>query len=129
MNTDPDQGFPVLREVIQEAVFSPEEFKKRKTSLLIELVQQKEQPSLVLGPYFRKFIFGKYGYGNPIYGTDASVKKIRRMDAKIFYHAHYRPEASALAIVGDFRTARMKTKVQEYFKDWQARGKPPRLGQ
>jgi predicted Zn-dependent peptidase len=48
------------------------------------------------------------------------------MDAKAFYSDHYRPEAAALVIVGDFQTARMKAKVQEYFTGWQAKGKPPR---
>jgi predicted Zn-dependent peptidase len=127
INTHQDDVFPIVKEVIQDAVFDPGEFEKRKKRLLLELVQEKEQPSLVLDPYFKKFIFGSHGHGNPVYGTRASVKKIRRIDAKAFYNAHYRPEESALVIVGDFQTARMKKKVQEYFEAWRAKKKPQPL--
>ena len=123
INTDQDQVFPILKEVIQDAVFDPAEFEKRKKRLLLELVQEKEQPSTVIGAYFNKFVFGSHVYGNPVYGTRASVKKIRSIDAKAFYNAHYRPEPSALVIVGDFQTAQMKKKVQEYFEAWRSNKK------
>jgi predicted Zn-dependent peptidase len=127
INTDQDKVFPLLKEVFQDAVFDPAEFEKRKKRLLLELVQEKEQPSMVIGAYFNKFVFGTHGYGNPIYGTRASVKKIKSIDAKAFYYAHYRPEESALVIVGDFQTARMKKTVQELFEAWQSKKKPPPL--
>ncbi|MCX5855993.1 MAG: pitrilysin family protein [Deltaproteobacteria bacterium] len=127
INAHQDDVFPIVKEVIQAAVFDPGEFEKRKKRLLMELVQEKEQPSLVLDAYFKKFIFGKHGYGNPIYGDLSSVKKIRRADAKAFYESNYRPEESALVIVGDFQTARMKKKVQEHFESWHAKKKPQPL--
>ncbi|MCX5828572.1 MAG: pitrilysin family protein [Deltaproteobacteria bacterium] len=125
INTDQDQVFPILKEVIQNAAFGPLEFEKRKKRLLLELVQAKEQPSLVLGSYFKKFIFGKHGYGNPIYGTRAAVKKIRSTEAKAFYNAHYRPEGSALVIVGDFQIGPMKEKVLESFAGWRGKENSP----
>jgi len=125
INTDQDKVFPLLKELIQDAAFDPAEFEKRKKRLLLELVQAKEQPSLVIDAYFNKFFFGKHGYGNPLYGTRASVKKIGNTDARAFYNAHYRPEASALVIVGDFQTARMKKKVLEYFEAWRTKKTPP----
>ncbi|MFB3925706.1 MAG: M16 family metallopeptidase [Syntrophales bacterium] len=124
INTDQDRVFPLLKEVIQDASFDPGEFEKRKKRLLLELAQEKEQPSVVIGAYFNKFIFGEHGYGNPIYGTRASVKKIRSIDARAFYNAHYRPEESALVIVGDFQTSQMKKKVQELFEAWRSKGLP-----
>ncbi len=125
INTDQDKVFPIVKEVIQDAVFDPDEFEKRKKRLLLELAQEKEQPSMVIGAYFNKFVFGSHGYGNPVYGTRASVKKIRSIDAQTFYNAHYRPEESALVIVGDFQTARMKKTVQELFEAWRSKKNPP----
>jgi predicted Zn-dependent peptidase len=127
INNHQDEVFPIVKEVIQAAAFDPGEFEKRKKRLLMELVQEKEQPSLVLDAYFKKFIFGKHGYGNPIYGDLSSVKKIKRTDAKTFYESNFRPEESALVIVGDFQTAWMKKKVQEQFESWHAKKKPQPL--
>ncbi|MGV8079955.1 MAG: M16 family metallopeptidase [Syntrophales bacterium] len=124
MKTDQNEVFPILKDVIQNAAFPPSAFENRKKRLLLELVQAKEQPSLVIYTYFKKFLFGNHSYGNPIYGTRASVEKISSNDAKAFYRAHYRPEKSALVIVGDFQTDRMKRDLQAYFESWQPRGKP-----
>jgi predicted Zn-dependent peptidase len=118
IHTDQDLVFPVLKEVIQTPVFPLDELAKRKKRLLLELRQDKEQPAVVLHSYFRKFIFGNHGYGNPLYGTPDAVKKITRADVKAFYSAHYRPESAALVIVGDFQTAQMKKRVQDFFETW-----------
>ena len=123
MSTDLDQVLPLFKEVIQNPTFDPGEFEKRKKRLLLELAQEKERPSAVLDTYFNKFLFGPHGYGNPIYGTRASVQKIGSRDAKAFYEAHYRPEDSALVIVGDFQTGPMKRRVQELFSFWKSAGK------
>jgi len=123
MNSDPDRVFSVLKEVLRNAVFDPAEFEKRKKRLLLELVQAKEQPAGVIGAYFNKFIFGGHGYGNPVSGTPGTIKKITSQDAKAFYDAHYRPEESALVIVGDFQAGQMKKMVQEHFESWQSKGK------
>lgn len=126
LNTDLDQVFPLFKDVVQRPAFDPGEFEKRKKRLLLELVQQKERPSAVLETYFEKFLFGPHGYGNPVHGTRASVMKIGSRDAKAFYDAHYRPEESALVIVGDFETGPMKRRVQELFSSWTAAGKRSR---
>ncbi|HOU78722.1 MAG TPA: pitrilysin family protein [Syntrophales bacterium] len=122
---DLERVVPILREVIQEAVFPPGEFGKRKRRLLDELIQAKEQPELVLDPYFRGFIFGRHPYANPLFGTYGTVRKIRNADARAFYRAYYRPEGAALIFVGDFSAARMKGIVQQHFGAWRGKGAPP----
>ncbi|HOK07750.1 MAG TPA: pitrilysin family protein [Syntrophales bacterium] len=117
--------FPILREVIQDSLFTPGEFDNRKRRLLDELTQVKEQPELVLDPYYRGFIFGRHPYGNPLFGTYGTVSKIRSADARAFYRAYYRPEGAALIFVGDFSAARMKGLVQQHFGAWRGKGKAP----
>ena len=80
--------------------------------------QAKESPRSVIGSYFNKHIFGDSPYGNPIDGTKAGVGGISVEKVKEFYQTNYRPESSAIAVVGDFNSGEMKKLIQDYFGGW-----------
>jgi len=122
INTDQDRVFPILKDVIVNPVFDAAEFDKRKTRLLLELERAKERPSRVIGAYFNKFLYEDNAYGNPASGTRTSVSNITNDEVKAFYLANYIPAESAVAIVGDFETKKMKKKVQQLFGDWRREG-------
>ncbi len=121
LNTHQETVFPILKEIVTIPVFDQKKFEKRKKRLLLELEQAKEQPGRVIMDYYKKFFFGDHGYGNPIPGTPSSVKKIGVDDLKTFYKANYKPQESAIAIVGDFKTLEMKRRVKQLFNDWQVK--------
>lgn len=127
LNTQQETVFPILKEIMTAPVFARTAFEKRKKRLLLELEQAKEQPGRVIMDYYKKFIFGDHGYGNPISGTPSSVKKIGVDDLKAFYEANYKPRESAIAIVGDFKTLEMKGQVSQLFSDWQVQGVSQKL--
>jgi len=127
LNTHQETVFPILKEIMTLPVFHQTEFEKRKKRLLLELEQAKEQPGTVIMDYYKKFLFGNHGYGNPISGTPSSVKKIGVDDLNAFYKANYKPRESAIALVGDFKTLEMKKQVQQLFNDWQVKGTSQKL--
>jgi predicted Zn-dependent peptidase len=121
LNTHLETVFPILKEIMTLPVFDQREFEKRKKRLLLELEQAKEQPGGVIMDYCKKFFFRDHGYGNPISGTPSSVKKIGVDDLKAFYKANYKPQDSAIAFVGDFKTPEMKKRVKQLFNEWQSK--------
>lgn len=121
LNTHRETVFPILKEIMTLPVFHQTEFEKLKKRLLLQLEQAKEQPSLVIMDYHKKFFFGDHSYGNPIAGTPTSVKKIGVDDLKAFYKANYNPRESAIAFVGDFKTREMKKRVKQLFNEWQVK--------
>ena len=121
LNTQQDSVFPLLSDIITQPVFEPTEFEKHKKRVLLELEQEKEIPARVIDDYYRKFLFGSQGYGNPVSGTRSAVEKIAVHDLKAFYNANYQPRESAIAIVGDFKTPVMKKRVQRLFNPWQVK--------
>jgi zinc protease len=123
INKDMDSVFPILKEIIVSPGFDAKEFDKKKKRLLMQLEQSKESPSSVMSDYFDKFIFGSHRYGNPGSGFISSVKKITLEDIKSFYKANYKPAESAIAVVGDFKTSRMKERIKKLFDNWKVKGK------
>ncbi|HSP88899.1 MAG TPA: pitrilysin family protein, partial [Ignavibacteriaceae bacterium] len=113
-----NEFLPLIKEVITNPVFPEDEFEKRKQRWLVELDQEKESPQSVINAYFKKFIYENDPYGNPVSGTKTSVNEININDLKNFYKIYYKPEGSAISVVGDFSIPEMKEKISELFKNW-----------
>ncbi len=108
----------VVKEIILNPTFPDEEIQKRKQRWIAEIDQAKESPRSVIGSYFNKDIFGDSPYGNPGRGTKAGIESISFEKVKEFYQTNYRPESSAIAVVGDFNSSEMKQIIEEYFGEW-----------
>jgi predicted Zn-dependent peptidase len=108
----------VVKEIILSPTFPNEEIQKRKQRWIAEIDQTKESPRSVIGSYFNKDIFGDSPYGNPGRGTKTGIESLSFENVKEFYQTNYRPESSAIAIVGDFNSSDMKKIIGEYFGGW-----------
>jgi predicted Zn-dependent peptidase len=69
----------------------------------------------VIGSYFDKFIFGSNVYGNPVSGSESSIKDLNRNDLLGFFGMHYRISKVGISVVGDFSTGEMKNKIEGVF--------------
>ncbi len=122
---DQDKVLPLVKEILVNPVFSEEEFNKEKKRTLLSLDQAKESPGWVISSYWKKFYYGNNVYGNVVRGTVSSVNSLTAEDAKKFYKTYYRPEGSALAVVGDFNSSQMKAVLTTLFADWKSSGSSP----
>jgi len=83
--SDLEKVLPIFVDVITNPTFPQVEFNKRKKRWVIELEQAKESPRRVIGSYFDKFIFGNNVYGNPVSGSESSIKDLNREDLQGFF--------------------------------------------
>jgi len=113
--SDLEKVLPIFVDVITNPTFPREEFEKRKKRWVIELEQAKESPRRVIGSYFDKFIFGSNVYGNPVSGSESSIKDLNREDLLGFFGMHYRISKLGIAVVGDFSTGELKIKIESMF--------------
>ncbi|HEY0898503.1 MAG TPA: pitrilysin family protein, partial [Sphingobacteriaceae bacterium] len=97
-------------------------FEKEKKRVITGLDQAKESPRQVIGSYWDKLIFGDHVYGNAVTGTPVTVGKLTITDLKDFYKKNYRPETSAIAVVGDFNSKEMRTRLSKLFGSWKKGG-------
>jgi predicted Zn-dependent peptidase len=118
MKENTETLLPVIQEIILSPTFPEVEVQKRKQRWIAELDQAKESPRSVIGSYFNKHIFGDSPYGNPVNGTKSGISNIRTEGIQEFYKTNYRPESSAIAVVGDFNSSEMKKIIEKYFGGW-----------
>lgn len=119
---DQDKVLAMVKEVLVDPVFNAEEFEKEKKRVITGLEQAKESPRQVINSYWDRLIFGNHVYGNPVSGTPATVAKLAISDLRDFYKQNYRPEGSAIAVVGDFNSKEMRSKLSKLFSSWKKSG-------
>ncbi len=119
---DMDTVLPILKDVITAPVFEEEEVEKERKRMISNLERDRESPRSVIGSYWDRFIFANHPYGNPSRGTVTSVESFNTSDLKEFYSNYYQPGSSAIALVGDFSVADMKSKIEEMFSEWENEG-------
>ena len=116
---DKDKMLHIIKEVLLEPSFNPDEFEKEKSRILVRLEQQKESPRSVIRDYFDDFLFGDHVYGNITGGVKPTVNDLTVNDLKNFYQANYAPNGAAISIVGDFSSAEMQKQISSLFSAWQ----------
>jgi zinc protease len=109
----------IIKDLLLNPVFDSSEFNKEKSRLLVMLEQQKESPRSVIGSYFDAFLYGNHPYGNVISGINSTVSTLTVEDLKNFYKTNYKPDNSAISIVGDFNTKDMKAELTSLFSTWE----------
>ncbi len=112
---DFDKLFPILADVIKSPSFPKVEVEKRKQRWIAELDQDRESPRRIIGNYFNEMIYGNIPYSNPVDGTKKTIDAITPDDVRAFYNFHYPLSLGCIAIVGDFNTEEMKSKIENYF--------------
>jgi predicted Zn-dependent peptidase len=124
---DRDKVLGIVRDVLLTPTFDEKEFEKEKALLIAGLEQAKESPRNVIGNYFDQLTYGSHVYANPESGKVSTVQKLTAADARRFYKSNYIPNGSAIAVVGDFNTKEMKTRLESLFGPWMKGTLPPNL--
>jgi zinc protease len=113
-----DVIFALLRDVVINPTFDEKEFEKLKTRKKASLEVAKQSPSSVINYYWNAMMYANHVYANPSSGLISTITSISADDAKKFHEKYYRPNGSVIAIVGDFNTAEMKSKITGLFREW-----------
>lgn len=117
---DKETLLDIISQIAKTPAFDVNAFERDKKRLLISLEQRKESPSGMINAYFEKALFGNHVYGNIPSGTVTTVTPLGIKDVEAFYAQHYFPAGSAIAVVGDFKTAVMKKLIDKFFGNWKS---------
>jgi zinc protease len=115
-----------LADVIQNSTFPADKLEITRQQSLISLKTQLDDPRGLGRREFQKAI---YPANHPfrIFPTAESLKNISRQDLITFYKSYYRPDATTIALVGDFDPKKVKVLLNQAFTSWKSTGKQPVL--
>jgi predicted Zn-dependent peptidase len=125
-----DSALALMADVTLRPSFPEKELDRLRQERLTTLLQIKDNAPVLADLAFNSILFGeKHAYGRPTLGNDKTVKDITRADVLNFYSTYYKPNNSALVIVGDVKPDEIQKQVEKYFSGWQrAAVTPAQLG-
>ena len=97
-----------------------------RSERLMELLQQREEPSAIAGKRFSNLLYGSGTYGNSVLGNPDSVTRFRIADVRRFYAENFIPNNTAIVIAGDIQAHNAVTNLRRLFDDWKRGPEPPR---
>ncbi len=114
-----DRALEIYADVITNPAFPAKELDRLRSQRLAALRQQRDDPNSVAGLVFQSVLYGKtHPYGHPLAGDEASLQSLSTEDVRKFYETYYRPNSSALIVVGDVKPDMVVAKLEKAFANW-----------
>jgi zinc protease len=125
LSKDLDKGLDLLSDAMLHPAFPQSEVDKLLSQDIDGVKAAKDEAESVALTYYYGYLFGEHPYARPEGGDELSLARIKRDAIAKFYQANYTPSNTILAVAGEFSASQMKTKLEEVFGAWTAKGAPP----
>lgn len=116
-----DRSIGLVSDLVLRPEFPPHELERMRSERLTALLQEKDDPAVVAGRLFNRFVFGSTAYGSPSTGTEQSVAAFSPADVESFYARHYAPNNTSLVVTGAVDPARVSELARAAFGSWERR--------
>lgn len=94
--------FAVLKDVIRNPVFAPDEIQKKKEQLRQAIESSRDNPSALAFEKLTMALYPNHPYGNEGQRVEANLDKITRQDLLDYYHLYFSPHNIVVSAVGNF---------------------------
>ncbi len=91
----------IIKELIFEATFPPEELEKERKVVIEEIKRFEDKPENVLYEKFNSILFTHTPYKFRVIGTTEVITSLSREEIINYYHTFYQPRNVVLSICGD----------------------------
>lgn len=114
-----DRALNLLSDEMQHATFPEAEVKTQQGVIHNEMNLDDDDPSRVLSDLFNATAFRTHPVRFPIIGYREPFDRLTRDDMLNYYHSHYTPENTVVAVAGDIYAPRVLAAVTAAFKGWE----------
>ena len=121
-----DKVLPVFAQILTAPSFAEDKVDLGKMHMRSGIARRNDDVMGIAFREFQKLVYGaRSPYARQIEYDD--VEGLTRDDLLTFHRTYYRPDATILAVWGDFKAGEMKATLAQAFAAWQATGPAPRI--
>jgi predicted Zn-dependent peptidase len=118
-------ALPILADVALRPTFPQEELERLRQQRLTALLQARDDPATIAAQAFARVLYGKtHRYGTALAGTADTITAVSTADLRAQYAATFRPDNSALIVVGDITPDKAMALLETGFGGWRAQSGP-----
>jgi predicted Zn-dependent peptidase len=115
-----DSALALFGDMVLRPTFPTEELERHRKERLTTLTQWRDDPPQISSVLFSRTIFGPdHPYGRVTIGNEKSLRSISVDDLRKFHKKYFRPNNSALIVVGDVTAKEILPKLQDLFGKWE----------
>jgi predicted Zn-dependent peptidase len=115
-----DRSLAVYSDVVLNPSFPDRELERLRASRIAAFRQRRDDPNQIADMVYNSLIFGReHPYGHSLAGDDQTVGAVAPADVRKFYETFYRPNNSALIVVGDTTPDEIMPKLERAFGGWE----------
>jgi len=108
-------GLSVLADMVQNALFDPQELTSEKKVVLEEINKDEDSPFYILSNTLFSTAYTVHPYRRPIIGYTKTVSTFSREDILRYYKKWYQPANMVAVIVGDINREEVKAALNQLF--------------
>lgn len=125
LSRDTELMVELVADMLIRPTLSEEEFlKEQQRSIAMIQAAKGSNPGALVGSYANAFLFGEHPYGNPPYGSEASLADISHDELVQHYENNFGGDRLIISVVGDFSIDAMRERLTEAFGTWDAAAAP-----
>src|SRR5258707_12821607 len=118
-----DAALDLLADALQHPAFRTQDVERMRGLQLTRLRHKRSTPDALARDEMNRLLYGpKHPGGQPVGGTETSVKALTRRDLVSFFEAWYRPNNAVISVAGDVTDS-----VVQVLSEKLAKWKPKRL--
>lgn len=121
-----DIALDVLSDMLMNATFDAEEFKKEKEVIVNEIRMHNDNPDRRLNEMIFSNVYLNHPYRHPIIGYESLFVKLTREDAIKYYKRAYAPQNMIISIAGQINPAEILEKIKKTFYGFERQMDRPR---
>lgn len=120
-----EDAFAVLSEVLRYPAFPADELERLRAERLADLAQLRAEPRGLADVYFSRLLYDpRSRFARLAGGDEASIARLGRERVVAYHEEYYRPDATALMIVGDITVDDAVRHASRTLGEWTG-GAPP----
>lgn len=120
LKEDFEFALSLLEQLVCKAIFPEKNMAKIRQQITAEIDHYWDSPNDFAGQLVRSAVYGaEHPYHKNLFGSEESIKKIKRADLLDAYKRYMTPAGAALAIVGDLEGIDVAHVVERLLGNWQ----------
>ncbi len=117
-------AFDLMSDILIHPAFGPAEIERYRRQTISALRILKDDPGYVADAVVRRALLAGTPYAHPPEGTEETLDSITRQDLENFYASYYRPDDTAVAVLGDLTPQEGFGLAEKFFGGWTGRESP-----
>ncbi len=125
LSTRIDDAVAVLAEVLRYPAFPETELERMRSERLADLAQLRAEPRGLSDVFFSRLLYrAESRFARLAGGDEASIMRLSRERVQAYHDEFYRPDATALMMVGDIDIEHAVKLASTHFGDWAGKAPP-----